>query len=269
MALHDILKRSQKFATDNSPAILTALAVTGTLTTAYLTGKASIRAVDILEQEKFRYEQSGQKETAFGRPFKNGETLLTKKETVQLLWKLYIPPAIAATFTCAAIVGVNRIGTRRTAAMAAAFTLSERAFDEYKSKVVEKIGETKEKTVRDEVAQDRVIKHPPRDGQIIMSGEGDVLFMDAYSGRYFLSTMETVKKAQNDINYIVLNDGYASLSDLYGHLELPNTKVSDDLGWNSDKLLEMTFSTTMTEDQRPCIVMDFVVAPVRNYFRTH
>ena len=46
--LHGVLKQAEKFASDNSPAILTALGLTGVLTTAYLSGKASFNAYDIL-----------------------------------------------------------------------------------------------------------------------------------------------------------------------------------------------------------------------------
>ena len=256
MSLRDIINRTQKMAVDNSPAILTALGVTGALTTAYLTGKASFKAARILDEaERNPAEPS---------------LPLSNRERFERVWKLYIPAVSTGVLTCGAIISANQIGTRRTAAMAAAFSLSERAYDEYKEKVVEQIGKNKEQKVRDEIAQDKVTAKPPVDGQVIITDRGgDVLFMDALSGRYFQSSMEDVLKAQNDTNYIVINHGYASLSELYSKLGLSSTKMSDDLGWDSNKLLEMTFSTTMTSDDRPCIVMDFRVAPSKDYFRVH
>lgn len=263
MTLRDIIIKTQKIATDNSPAILTAIGVTGTLTTAYLTGKASFKAATILDEAQL--EKNGERYKTDDAPF----VRLTTKEKAQLIWQLYIPAVITGTLTCTAVICANRIGSRRTAAMAAAFSLSEKAYDEYKEKVVEQIGKNKERRVRDEIAQDRVDANPPKNQAIIATGKGDILFMDSYSGRPFESTMEDVKAAQNDTNYLVLNDGYASLTDFYNKLGLSSTKISDDLGWNSDKLLELEFSTTMTDDERPCIVVDFRVAPIRNYFRTH
>lgn len=256
MTFHEVLKRTEKFVTDNSPTILAAVAVTGTVTTAYLAGRASFRAAEVLRADEER------------RAMTNQETA-TNRDRVQLLWKLYMPAVTTGTFTCAAIVGANRIGTRRAAAMAAAFSLSERALDEYKEKVVETLGKNKEQKVRDSIAQDRVTNKPPVDGQIIMTGGGEVLFMDSISGRYFVSDMESVKKAMNDVNYQINNDFYASLTDFYNKLGLAGTSISDDLGWNSEQLLDLTFSTTMSEDERPCIVVDFRVAPMRNYFRVH
>jgi hypothetical protein len=45
-------RRLLKFASDNSPAILTSAAVVGTITTAYLTGKASFKAADVIRDEE-------------------------------------------------------------------------------------------------------------------------------------------------------------------------------------------------------------------------
>lgn len=255
MKFRDLTSKTSKIVADNSPAILTAIGVTGVVTTAYLTGKATFKAADIIN-----YEVGANPKWVDKDP--------KTKDLVDLVWKLYIPAFGVGSMSVAAIIFANRIGTRRTAAMTAAYAISERAYSEYKDKVVDQIGTIKEKKVRDEIAQDRVNALPPNQ-QVIITNGGKQLFMDAYSSRVFESDMETVKKAQNDTNHEILNHGYASLSDLYGRLGLPNTKISDDLGWNSDKLMEMTFSTTLTDDQRSCIVVDFTVAPVRSFFRSH
>ncbi len=65
MTFHEFAKRTEKLVADNSPAILTAWGVTGTLTTAYLTGKASFRAADLLAKDERRrgfIDQSGELE---------------------------------------------------------------------------------------------------------------------------------------------------------------------------------------------------------------
>lgn len=256
MTLSSIASRATKLITDNSPAILTAIGVTGTVTTAYLAGKASFKAAEIIadaENESYGINN---------RP-------LEPKEKVELVWRLYIPSIGVGISTVMCIIGANRIGTRRAAAMAAAYTLSEKALDEYKEKVVETIGKNKEQRIRDEIAQDRVNSNPPSSSGVIVTSGGDVLCYDMFSARYFQSSMETLKKAQNDLNYKILNDFYASLTDFYDLIGLSRTGLSDDLGWNSDKLLELRFSTIMSEDQRPCIAIDFNVSPVRDYFRVH
>jgi hypothetical protein len=246
--LNDVAHRAAKLAADNSPAILTALSVTGAVTTAYLTGKASFRAAQILAEESPH---------------------LATKEKIDLTWRLYIPAVGTGLMTVGCIVAANRIGTRRAAAVAAAYTLSEKAFTEYREKIVEKLGDKKEQAFRDELAQDRVNRTPSATQQIVMVEGNSVLCFDAYTGRYFLSDMETLKKAQNDVNYKVLNEYYASLSDFYDKVGLPSTSMSDEVGWNSDRLLEVNFSTTLSDMSKPCIVLDFAVAPIRDYNRVH
>lgn len=253
MTFHELIKRAEKLTLDNSPAILTALGVTGTLTTAFLTGKATLRSAEIIAEEQRRLDMH---ETSHP---------LERKEKIKLVWKEFIPPAAACVLTVVCIVGSNRIGTRRTAAMAAAYSISERAFSEYKDKVVERMGEKKERDLRDEVMQDRITSNPPTD--IIVTGGGKTLCYDAYTGRYFYSEMERLKKAENDTNFQLLADGYASLSDFYHRIGLKSTSQSDELGWNVDKQLTVEYSTVLFEERLPCVAINFVVTPMRNFSR--
>lgn len=257
----ELLRHGQVLAKRNSPAILTALGVTGVVTTAYLASKASFKAPAILEAAKREksFYHTGEEENEFS---------LEPKEKFLLLWKLYIPAVVSGATTIGCVVMATRIGTRRTAAMAAAYTLSERAYSEYKDKVVETIGKTKSKKIEDEVAQNH-LDDKPFSKQGVVIGSGDVPCFDAYSGRYFACTMEGIKKAQNDVNYTMLHTGYASLNDFYEKLGQDRTKMGDELGWNNDIPLEVIVTTCMTDDDRPALHVDFRDAPTAGYWRGH
>lgn len=256
MTLTAIAKQVEKFTIDNSPGILTAAGVVGTATTAVLVGKASFKAAEIIAEEQ-RLHNLEEKSHDY-----------TTKEKARFVWKLYIPAAGSGLLTVGAIIAANQIGTRRAAAMAAAYTISEKAFSEYREKVVEKLGENKEQAVRDEIAQDRVRANPPGDQEVLII-TGQVLCYDGHSGRYFNSDMETLKGAQNNVNYKVLNNSYASLTDFYDEIGLSKTNESDEIGWNCDKMLELEFSTVLSETGRPCLAIGFRTAPVRDYYRLH
>lgn len=248
-------KRVEKLLIDNSPAILTIIGVTGTITTSWLTGTASFKAADILRKEGMdNYDDS------LLTPF-------TFRDKVGRVWKCYIPAVGTGAFTIFCIIFANRIGMRRAAAVAAAYSISEKAFGEYKDKVVEKFGDNQEQKVRDELAQDRVNRNPLNEREIIITGDGEVLCYEAFTGRYFKSSMEEIKRAQNDINAEIIHNSYASLSDFYNALGIGKTSCSDEVGWNTDKLLELKFTTVLSEDNRPCISIGFDVAPVRDYWR--
>ena len=249
MNWHALVKSAQRLAVNNSPAIMTAIAVGGTLSTAFLAARAGYKAAEHLERGAVHPQD------------------LTPKEKFEETWKFYIPAVATAALTVSAVICANRISSRRVAAFAAAYSVLERTSDEYRAKVTEKLGERKEQAIHDEIAQERVRRDPVTSREVIITGNGKVLCYDDYTGRYFESDMETLRKAQNDINDQIINDHYASLSDFYDCIGLPQTGVSDAVGWNLDKRLELHFSTTLSDDNRPCIVVTFEVSPAGSMFR--
>ncbi len=244
MTLANLLTKTTKTLKTNSPEILTALGVSGVVTTAYLTAKASVRASDII-----RAVESN--EGAHDDPKKRF------KERVTNVWKLYIPVGISGAFTIGCIVGASKASGRRTAAAVTAYSLTERAFSEYKEKVVEQIGKNKEQTIRDDLVQDRVTKTQPGSKEIIIAGTGHVLCCELFTHRYFRSDMETLRKAQNDINVRVVNDVYVTLDEFYDIIGLSYTSNSNGLGWDSSKLMELIFSTVIAEGGEPCLAFDY------------
>jgi hypothetical protein len=266
MSMTQIISRAGKFLSDNSPVIFTAIGVTGALTTAYLTGKASFKAAQVIAEA----EVDGARRV-WTEPVNPGDPepdrSLSTKEKVDLVWKLYIPAVGSGVLTVISIIAASQIGTRRAAAMTTAYKLSQKAWDEYKEKVVEKLGVNKEQKIHDQLAQDQVDKHPVGSQQIIITNDGGVLCFDAYTGRYFHSSMETLKRAQNELNRSVLENYYASLTDFYHLIGLPKTTFSDDVGWNVDKTLELVFSATISENEIPCIHITYTTDPIRGYDR--
>lgn len=253
--IQDISKQVGRTLSDNAPAILTGVGITGTVTTAIFAGKASFKAADLIRES----------EAEEGTPEDPKERLI---ERTKLTWTLYIPAVGVGSATIACILFANQIGTRRTAAVAAAYSMSERAFTEYREKVVEKIGSPKEQEVRDEVAQD-LVSNTPNTNEVVIVGSGDVLCFDQFTGRYFNSSMENLKQAQNNLNYQLIRESYASLNDFYDRVGLGWTPSGDELGWTCGDPMELRFSTVMSPDNRPCISIDFSVVPVRNFYKNY
>lgn len=259
-SVRSIIKTTEKMFSDNSPAILTAIGVVGTVSTAVLAGKAAVKANGFLAEEEHRRNMHNSRVGEFDlQP-------LSRKETFLLVWQDFIPPAVSGMLTVTSIILANRIGTRRAAAMAAAYSLSERAYSEYKEKVVEHLGKNKEMKVRDEIAQDQITRRPPSNDMIVVGS--DVIFHEAFTGRYFKSTMEDIKQAVNRINHHMINNFSADLNDFYDFVGLDRTDMGDLLGWNSDKLIELQFTTCMDDQQRPAISFSYKNPPRESYFRS-
>lgn len=240
---------ARRLVADNSPAILTAVGIAGVATTTVLAIKATPKAwMDI---------QNAQSEQM--KPLK-------PVEKVKLTYKYYIPTVASGVVTIVAIVGVNSISSGRNKALLAAYGLSEAAFREYRDKVVEHIGANKEQKVMDDVNQDIVQRELPSK-QIIIASGGDVMFLDKWSGRPFESDVETVRKAVNDINYKLINEGYASVNDFYYELGLPQNKMGDEFGWSSEKPFELDQFTATVFEGKPVLVVDYRIQPNRGYYK--
>ena len=235
MSLSDIFNKSVQILKSNSPEILTALGVSGVVTTAYLTGKAS-------------YEAARNEDTY---PW------TSNKEKFKECWKLYIPAAISGVVTIGCIIGASKANGRRTTAAVTAYSLTERAFSEYREKVVEQIGKGKEQKLRDEIIQNHVTNAPPSSKEVIIAGTGHILCCELHTHRYFRSDMETLRKAENQINSKIVHNFYVTLEEFYDLINLPYTSSSSNLGWDSDKLLELQFSTVLSEDGEPCLAFDY------------
>lgn len=237
---------TRKFLGKHSPEILTGLGISGMISTTILAVKATPKALVLLEEKRLE----------------NNNEKLTKIETVKTAWRPYIPAAVigAASITC--LIGASSVNHKRNAALTAAYAISENTLTRYRDKVIETLGEKKDKEIIDKVSQDRVNENPKVDSQIIISSKGNTLFMDSISGRYFKSDLDYIKKAVNKLNRDMTLDYYVSLEDFYNEIGLKPTKNSSNLGWNlNDGLIEINISTCLTDDDQPCIVLDYNIAP--------
>lgn len=245
-------KRVQLTLSKHSPEILTGLGIAGMISTTVLAVKATPKALRLIDEAKHEEHKD----------------TLTPIETVKVAWKPYIPAIVtgAASVTC--LIGASSVSLKRNAALTAAYKLSESALSEYREKVVETIGEKKEKAVREKIAEDRIANNPVDKGTVYMTDKGHALCFEPLSGRYFYSDIDKIKAAINNLNERMLNDpfGYMSLNDLYDELELEHTSQGDSLGWNiSNGIIRWDFHAKLSRDNEPCLVLDYINAPVYGY----
>lgn len=255
----DVKQRAQQLLEENSTTLLTAGGVVGTVATAILAGRAGFKAADILRDAEIKDPAD---------PTGSG-TLhdLSRRDKIFLVWPQFVPPVLTGGATIGSIVLANRMSGQKAAALAAAYGLSQKQFEEYKGKAAEKLGINKEQKVQDELAQERVNRTPGANQIVVV--EGEVLCFDQPTGRYFRSTMDNINKAVNATNAEILHHDHASASHFYEELGLPATSWTDEVGWNTDQLLELRFSTVLSEDDKPCIAIDFQVLPKAEYISRH
>lgn len=232
MQIPKFLLNAQKASIVNAPHILTGTAVLGVVVTSYLTARATVKAVRHIDC------------------LPDFNEVPTKRERIthdaKAVWKYYIPPVASGIATVTCVVTADIQNTKRHGAAVAAYTLTEKALRDYRSAVANEVGEDKEREIRGSVSPD-----------VVFVGTGKVLCLDETSGRYFMSSKAELERARNSTNASVLSELYVTLSEFYAELGLAPTTLSDKLGWDSDRLLELEFHGALSPEGEPCVGFNF------------
>lgn len=244
--IRKIARNVQKTMVRYSPEILTGIGIAGMITTAGFCIKGTTKAMQLIELEKENKDVEK----------------LTPKEVVKTTWKCYIPSAVTCTLSAACLIGATSTNSKRNAALAAAYTLSERAFSEYKEQVIESIGEEKEREVSDNVVKKRIERNPASKSEVTMTNRGNDLCYETLTGRYFRSDMQTIKDALNRLNEKILSYDYVSLTEWFDELGLSSTELSDLWGWRlDDGLVKIDFGSHIADDGSPCLAIRYDIPP--------
>ena len=214
--------------------ILTGLGVIGVIGTGVSAALATPKALSNLEAfEDVEYDSQMQKYEDDGGEFEYGgcasepidfEFKLPTWRKALVIAPYYIPTALIAGATCTCIISsyVKSIKTQKS--LIAAYTLVDGAYKTYRDKNVELYGEEADRQIRKSLAYGQF--------EDILVFDGETLFYDEYSGRYFKSTIEAVKDAEYKINRNFALRGYCELNELYEMLGIEPTDYGHTIGWN-------------------------------------
>lgn len=260
------IKMATRMVKKRSPEILTGFGIAGMITTTVLAVKATPKALELLSEAERKNISKQIDDGVPGEDVKNG---LPPVEVVKVAWKPYIPAVLLGTASAACLIGANSVHARRHAALYSAYKLSETALTEYKDKVKEIVPEKKVKEIKQKLADDKVDKVAKKDSEnkdskprVIVSNDGDTWFVDPFTNEPFLSTTAKVDAAINKVNRQMMDEMFASLSDLYDELGIDHTVNSDDIGWCiDDGLIESDFSDAVVRNGKAYVVMDFLKRP--------
>lgn len=245
------IKSAGRVLTKYSPGILTGIGIAGMIGATFMAVKATPKALYLIEAKK---EESEVEE-------------LTPVETIKTCWTCYIPATLTTVLSAACLIGASTVSAKRNAALATAYSISEAALREYQEKVVEVIGEKKEKAVRDAVAKNQIERDPVTKSEVvIIDSNSNTLCYEPLSGRYFKSTIDKIKKAEIKLDRQMIQEMYVSLNDFYWEIGLDETDLGDKMGWNLSKgYMDLSFSSQLADDGTPCAVIVYGIPPVYDY----
>jgi hypothetical protein len=256
MDLKLALRQFGRAVDNNSPTILSGLAVAGVLGTVIMAIRATPKAVKAIDEEiNYRMDEMRADDS---------DPELSVSETANICWQFYIPTMLMGATTITCIVMANHISTRRYAAVSSLLALAETAAREYEKKVEETIGEKKAQKIHDDVAQDHIDKHPIESSAVVLTGKGEHLFFDSFSARYFKSDVETIRRLVNDFNQRLLRCApmFLPINDFYYEMGLESIEMGDEMGWNAeDNMLEVSTSSAKVVKGEPVIILEYKVWP--------
>lgn len=189
------------------------------------------------------------------------------KYVVPLVWKCYIPTAAISAATIGAVFLSWKFGRTQLKISKMATYMAEQTFQTYASNVKRRLqggSLTEETLAREETEAKGLVKSKNASSPIIINGD-QVPVVDRYSGRTFHSSIATIREAVNNVNEEIFGNLYSSLSDFYDHLGLEPTGVSEEVGWNADHPMKVSFDTTLLDNGQPALVMDYELDPFSGY----
>lgn len=236
------LNRLTRFITNHSQMVTLVSVATGVATTAVAAGKGHAAAQEVMKELP---EES---------------TFLDKAKAT---WKYYVPACLAGISTVAALGWVAALVKGRADDMETLYFITDKAYRSYRTAAEKQLSPKKAEAVRKEIAEEGIAKNP-KPTTLIVTGDECICY-DSYSDRYFKSNMETIKAAVNTVNHKIITEMYASLTDFYDEVGLPETAVSGYVGWNTDALMEVTYSSILSDDGKPVLAIDFCANPLNGY----
>ena len=248
--MEKLIRNSKRFLRKNGSTILTCVGGVGVIATTVMAVKATPKAMQLIKAAE---EEKGEK--------------LTRMETIQATAMTYAPSVLLGIATIASIFGANALNKRSQAALMSAYALVDQTFRDYKTHVEDEYGEEANAHIREKIAKDRYVERKTE-----LGGETK-LFYDFYSGRYFESTDEIVRKAEYDLNMELSIMGYASLNYFYDLLKIEKIDGGDNLGWSAVKNIEYSWQSwigfvhkkVIMDDGLECCIIYIQSEPIFKY----
>ena len=287
----------------HSPEILVVGGVVGLVASGVMACKATTKLSAILDDSKEQIE-------LFDKVAANPEMVneeytvedaekdkkIVKVQTAVKVAKLYAPAVAIGVVSIGAIFASNNIMRKRNVALGAAYATVDRAFKDYRNRVVDRFGEeldkelrynlkTKEvkETVEDENGKKKTVKRNIKYMDSPMPSEFAVIYDDGCAGwtkdpednKFFLI------QQQRYANERLKRRGYLSLNEVYELLGFPSTKAGQVVGWlydckdpnyKGDNFVDFGLYNVDCEPNRDFvngyernIILDFNVAPIIDF----
>lgn len=242
----------------HSPEILVAAGVAGTVASAVMACKATLKVNEVVEEAKDNldmiHEAAEKGRTNAGKEYTledaKQETAVVYIQTGVKLVKLYAPAVALGVLSIAGIVKSNDILRKRNIALAAAYTAVDKGFKEYRGRVVERFGKDLDRELRYNLKAKEVEETVVHEDGTEQKVKKTVHVTDPNNFSEFARVFEPgsegwdenpeyslkfLKSQQAWANNKLKAQGYLFLNEVYDMLGIPRTSAGQIVGWIYDE----------------------------------
>ena len=240
------IARQVLVAQKNSPTLLFGAGVVGVVATVVLAARATLNLEDILDEADDKLEiakrlhTSGRKDYS-DRDYKQDVAVIHVRSAVSIA-KLYGPAAVIGVASIASLSGSHFILTKRNVGLTAAYAAIQKGFAEYRERVVEELGEDKERELRYGSETHEILeetkKGEPKVKKVKKVGpNGASIYAKFFDDRSTcwspepMYNMLFLRGQQNYANDRLQSKGHVLLNDIYDALGLDRTPEGCVVGW--------------------------------------
>lgn len=244
-----------------APLALTMIAAAGTAATGYFAAKAGYKSVDRLKSAE-----------------KNKGAPLTLKEKVEEVGAMFIPAVCCGVLTIGSTVGSYAVGRKINIGLGTAYLAAKHEYKRYSDEVREEYGEEAHAKILAKMAMPGAERakdvpvyayHGPLGMACDLDFHADEekrTFLDAWSGKYFVSTINKVMAAEAHLNRNFQLGCEESVEEWYEFIGIdpPEKCKSTEYGWvQEDELCWIDFNhyKMTTDDGFECYVIEFAWEP--------
>lgn len=241
----------------HSPEIFVVAGVIGLVGSAVMACKATRKLDNVLEDAKENIDMiHDRKEHPETAPAEYDENTYKKElagaylKIAGELAKLYAPAVVVGSLSATAILTGHNITRKRNVALAAAYAASDKAFKDYRGRVVERFGEALDKELRYNIQNKEVeeITVAEDGSESIEKKHVPVAMLEDYSpyARFFddgckgwttnpeLNLM-FLRDQQKYANFLLQTKGHLFLNEVYDLLGIPRSPAGQAVGWIFDE----------------------------------
>lgn len=227
----------------HSPAILFGAGVVGMIGTVVLASRATLKLSETLDEFELGQAQSeaALENNKIGDETAKSNNVILRTHLVIDVTKLYLPAVLLGTASIGALGGSHYILTRRNAQLTAAIVAIDKAFKEYRGRVVADQGEDKDReymygtSTREEYSETK--KGEPKVTKVTTFGDGSSPYSVVFDNenKNWQPTPEYnaffLRQQQNYLNDRLRAKGHVFLNDAYRELGFPDTEGGAVTGW--------------------------------------